>query len=101
MLPVAPGSSATSGLRSAGASLLVIPGVLALLGAIGLTPATGQQPTPRTFEAIGAELAGVSGSSSTWGDFDSDGDLDLVVTEKDADGSPTATIYENNRAIAS
>jgi PKD repeat protein len=43
-----------------------------------------------TFEPVGAGLTGVSVSSSDWGDFDEDGDLDLVVT-----GSKTAKIYEN------
>jgi len=43
-----------------------------------------------TFEPIESDLTDVENGSSEWGDYDSDGDLDLVIT-----GSETATIYEN------
>jgi len=53
----------------------------------------------KAFDEIGAGLTGVSGSSSDWGDFDNDGDLDFVVTGDDngccGDGGLTARIYEN------
>jgi len=49
------------------------------------------------FTAIGAGLTPVELSSSAWGDYDGDGDLDLVVTGSDG-SSPTATIYENDVA---
>jgi hypothetical protein len=45
-----------------------------------------------------AGLAGVSFGSSgsgAWGDFDNDGDLDLVLTGVDSNFIDTATIYEN------
>ena len=48
-----------------------------------------------TFIDIGAVLTGVSVSSSTWGDYDNDGDLDLVVTGYDG-SSPITTIYTND-----
>ena len=89
------GFLSTSSLRAVGRSLLVAAGVLALVGVTSPRPAAGQQSTPRTFEAVGAGLTGVGGGSSDWGDFDSDGDLDLVVTGQDANGNQTAAIYEN------
>ncbi|NGP89671.1 FG-GAP-like repeat-containing protein [Fodinibius halophilus] len=49
-----------------------------------------------SFETIGAGLTGVNGSSSAWGDFDGDGNLDLVVTGDDVNGNPTAAIYRND-----
>jgi hypothetical protein len=48
-----------------------------------------------TFTDIGAGLTGVQASSSAWGDYDGDGDLDLVVTGFDG-SNPTATIYRND-----
>lgn len=48
-----------------------------------------------TFQAVGAGLTGVRGGSVAMGDFDGDADLDLLVTGEDANGIPTATLYEN------
>jgi hypothetical protein len=48
-----------------------------------------------SFSAVGASLTGVRSGSTAWGDFDSDGVLDLVVTGEDDNGNPTAKIYEN------
>ncbi|HSH05289.1 MAG TPA: FG-GAP-like repeat-containing protein [Anaerolineae bacterium] len=48
-----------------------------------------------TFTSIGAGLLGVDSSSNAWGDYDNDGDLDLLLT-----GSPnvgrTSIVYRNN-----
>jgi ELWxxDGT repeat protein len=43
---------------------------------------------------IGAGLAAVTQSSGQWGDYDSDGDLDILLTGKGASG-PVALIYAN------
>jgi hypothetical protein len=56
--------------------------------------------TPKTpanaFVRLGAGLTGVDGGSSDWGDYDGDGDLDLVVTGQDAGFNETAAIYRND-----
>ena len=46
------------------------------------------------FSTVSAGLTGVVDGSSSWGDADGDGDLDLVVTGSDG-SPPTATIYRN------
>ena len=76
--------------------MLVAAGLLALVCAIGPRLAAGQQTSSATFEPVGAGLTGVHKGSSDWGDFDSDEDLDLVVTGRDTNNDPTARIYENN-----
>jgi hypothetical protein len=40
-------------------------------------------------------LTGTTGGSSDWGDYDGDGDPDLVLTGEDPGFSATTTIYEN------
>jgi hypothetical protein len=71
---------------------------------------TGEQPglTPYadvynnnplgTFTAIGAGLTGITGSNnvsrSAWGDFDNDGDLDVIITGLSGTGVST-TLYRN------
>ena len=45
------------------------------------------------FVAIGAALTGVSYSSVAWGDYDNDGDLDILLTG--ATGSPVTRLYRN------
>ena len=41
-------------------------------------------------------LVGVHHSSVDWGDYDNDGDLDLVLTGRDASSQPTTRLYRND-----
>ena len=47
------------------------------------------------FSEADAGLTGVSSGSSTVGDVDGDGTLDLVITGTDQNDDPTSTLYEN------
>jgi hypothetical protein len=50
----------------------------------------------QSFVDIGAGLEGVSYSSAAWGDYDNDGDLDVLLTGQDGSHAPTAVIYRND-----
>ncbi len=50
-----------------------------------------------TFTDLGAGLPGVEGSSVAWGDYDNDGDLDILLTGySSAAGGEISKIYRNN-----
>jgi hypothetical protein len=51
-----------------------------------------------TFTEIGAGLVGVSNSSVAWGDYDNDGDLDVLLAGNAIDGYPTSRVYRNDGA---
>jgi len=44
-----------------------------------------------TFTDIGASLTGVYGGSAAWGDYDNDGDLDILLT-----GMNVCKVYRND-----
>jgi len=47
------------------------------------------------FRDAGANLPGVYQSSADWGDYDNDGDLDILLTGDDGTGNRIAEIYQN------
>lgn len=49
-----------------------------------------------TFTEVEADLAGVDGGTAEWGDFDGDGDPDLVISGRDTSGGPFTTLYRND-----
>jgi len=52
-----------------------------------------------TDTAASANLAGVGSSSVAWGDYDNDGDLDILLTGQDSGGARRALIYENQAGV--
>jgi CSLREA domain-containing protein len=68
-----------------------------------LVAGLGPVPTPRVYAAgeftdIGVALAGVIASSVAWGDYDNDGDLDILIAgaSSTSSGSGLAKIYRND-----
>jgi hypothetical protein len=51
--------------------------------------------SPVTFTDISASITGVSNSSVAWGDYDNDGDLDILLTGSSGTGS-VSKIYRND-----
>jgi methionine-rich copper-binding protein CopC len=49
-----------------------------------------------TFTDISASLAGVYSSAVAWGDYDSDGDLDILLTGQDASSNRISKVYRND-----
>ncbi len=53
-----------------------------------------------TFSNINAGLIGVDFGSCAWGDYDNDGDLDVIITGQDVNDVYVTKIYRNNSATA-
>ncbi len=75
--------------------------MLGLLVAAGLALALLHPgPSPAAagdgFVDIGAGLAGIHTGGVAWGDYDNDGDLDLVLTGYTGDSESVARIYRND-----
>jgi hypothetical protein len=68
--------------------------LLAVAGALCLGMSRAEALPP--FSDIGAGLAGLSAGSLDWGDYDSDGDLDLLMTGRNLAGTRFALVYRNN-----
>jgi len=73
--------------------------VFAVVLATAVAQLTGAEragaPVLATFNDIGAVLTGVSYSSAAWGDYNSDGKLDILLTGYNGSGF-VSKIYENN-----
>jgi len=47
------------------------------------------------FEEVGAGLTGLAKGDVAWGDYDGDGDRDLVLTGRNSEGEAVTEVYEN------
>ena len=63
----------------------------------GVSNEVNATPTDELFTDISAPLVGVAWSSVAWGDYDNDGDLDILLTGHSQSGIVTR-IYRNNAA---
>ncbi|MEO7675606.1 MAG: VCBS repeat-containing protein [Verrucomicrobiota bacterium] len=52
-----------------------------------------------TFTNLNETLPGVRSGSSTWGDYDGDGKLDILLTGLDATNNPVLHLFRNNTAL--
>jgi len=53
-----------------------------------------------TFTEVTQTLTGVADASVAWGDYDNDGDLDIILTGQTNAGIRTSKLYQNNNAIS-
>lgn len=51
------------------------------------------------FTDIGAGLTPINSGGVEWGDYDNDGDLDILLTGADNTGRPTARVYRNDAGV--
>lgn len=54
------------------------------------------QSTAQSFVDLNAGITAISGGSGSWGDYDNDSDLDLLITGKDQAGNLLTKIYQND-----
>ena len=66
--------------------------------AVPLVVLTAPPPSP-TFSDIGADLTAVQGSSVAWGDYNSNGKLDILLTGYNG-SSAVSSVYRNGSVIA-
>jgi hypothetical protein len=76
-------------------------GVVArLAAALVFVAAVAALPAPARaaagFTDSGAVLTGAAYSAVAWGDYDNDGDLDLLLTGQDSSGGPVTRLYRND-----
>lgn len=53
----------------------------------------------QSFVDINAGLTGVSNSSVTWGDYDNDMDMDILISGETASGSIVTKLYDNDSGV--
>ncbi len=68
---------------------------LTVMDGQGATASANFLLTVAGFTDIGAGMTGVWGGSASWGDYDNDGKLDVLVNGKDGSGNAITKIYHN------
>ena len=68
---------------------------LTVMDAQGATASANFLLTVTGFTDIGAGMTGVWGGNASWGDYDNDGKLDVLVNGKDGSGNGITKIYHN------
>lgn len=53
----------------------------------------------QTFVDINADITGVSNSSVTWGDYDNDMDMDVLISGETTNGTTTTKLYTNDNGV--
>jgi hypothetical protein len=76
----------------------IYPTALAAVALVVAMILCSQETSAQQFEVIDANLPNVKGGSVEWGDFDADGDLDLVVAGSDKIGGANQTTILRNDA---
>ena len=71
-----------------------IPIILAILISFLIWPIVTQ--AQEFTEQTGISLTGVNNSSAAWGDYDNDGDLDILLTGQETSSGKVLKIYNNN-----
>ena len=63
---------------------------------LGETASDSFVVTVADFAQINAGLTGVSGGSAAWGDYDKDGDLDILLNGLEPSGAAVTRVYQND-----
>ena len=56
----------------------------------------GTDTSAQTFTDIGADLTGISCGAVAWGDYDNDGDLDILIAGEDSPFNVITKVYRND-----
>lgn len=57
---------------------------------------TGIERSGSSFTPVNPNIIGVRNGDAEWGDFDNDGDPDVIISGENSSGDPTVSIYRNN-----
>jgi len=87
-----------------GSALVTLPATPTANGLVRLSDATDAAVMDQSdasfitteFTEISTPIEGVKDGAAAWGDYDNDGDLDIVVCGNDSSGTPATILYRND-----